>query len=658
MMEFGKESWRTFEEGIRREWLLTNGIGGFASSTVIGANTRRYHGLLLASLKPPVQRHLILSKLDESITVGNRAYNLYSNRTPDHTSEGFRHLQRFISGLLPTFIFTVEDVFLEKKIALVHGQNTVCILYKVNCGGEPCVLRLAPLVNFRDYHHNSSRAHMRFSQSEYEGGTWITPYDLDLKINICCDSGSYIRQDGNWFMHMDYPMEQERGLHSIEDHYIPGYFEIHVHPYEEKFISVIATIEDALEVSDGRVLIQQEESRIKKLIADAGYRDEFASALVRAADDFIVYRKSTNAKTIIAGYPWFTDWGRDTMVALPGLTLVTRRFEDARQILYTFSKYVKDGLIPNMFPDEGQEPVYNSVDAPLWYFEAVEKFLKYTDDYAFIQQNIFASLESIIGAFTDGTKYAITMEKDGLISAGNEHTQLTWMDAKVGDWVVTPRQGKAVEINALWYNALMVMAHLSEAFGGGRKRYADLARRVKEAFLQTFWNEKGQCLYDVVNGSSRDGRVRPNQIFSVSLSYPVLEGKEAQLVVRKVWKELYATYGLRSLSPFHEGYVGVYAGDQYRRDGAYHQGTVWAWPIGHFITALRKVFDEEEPFRKMTMKLIAPFKDHLRDACIGSISEIFDGDAPHFPRGCFAQAWSVAEVLRAYIEDVCHGTSG
>lgn len=400
-------------------------------------------------------------------------------------------------------------------------------------------------------------------------------------------------------------------------------------------------------------MIEKEKIRLKALKDRAGCKDEFAAALTASADNFIVYRKSTDAKTIIAGYPWFTDWGRDTMIALSGLTLVTRRFNDAEQILYTFSKYVRHGLVPNMFPDEGQEPGYNSVDAALWYFEAVNKYLNYTGNHQFVRDNLYDSMQQIIRAFMKGTLYNIGMDTDSLITAGDQATQLTWMDAKVGSWVVTPRHGKAVEINALWYNALRIMSVLAEAFGDDSIPYAAAAVKVKTAFEQSFWNENEKCLYDVISGDYKDGSIRPNQIIALSLSYPVLEGQKARAVVNKVWKELYTSYGLRTLSPKSEKYRGIYAGDQHMRDGAYHQGTVWAWPMGHFITAFKRVYGTEGKYGKILKSFIVPFKDHLKDACIGSISEIFDGDEPLEPRGCFAQAWSVGEILRAYVEDVC-----
>ncbi len=651
-MEFGKSNWITYEQGINKEWLLTNGIGGFSSSSIIGSNARRYHGLLVASLNPPISRHLILSKLDESIEVGGNKYNLYSHQTPEGTMDGYLHLQSVQINHIPTFVYNVEDILIEKSICMVYGKNTVALVYKIKNGDRLSKLSLTPLINFRDYHNNSSKQYLCFERKIYDKDIIIRPCNYDLDIKIHCSEGYFEKLDDCYFMNMDYAIERERGLYSLEDHYIPGYFDIVVKPNETKDITVVASIEREIESYDGLAILKNENERVASLVKTAGYEDEFADTLVRAADNFIVYRKSTAAKTIIAGYPWFADWGRDTMIAFAGITLATKRFQDAKEILYTFSRYVRDGLIPNMFPDEGQEPAYNSVDAALWYFEAINKYLKYTNDYKFINENIFSGLVDIIEAYMTGTKFKIHMDKDHLISSGDENIQLTWMDAKVGDWVVTPRQGKAVEINALWYNSLKVMEHLTINHKGSKHNFGSIAQKVKESFVSEFWNEEGQCLYDVVNKSFKDSKVRPNQIFAVSLSNPIIEGEMAQKIVRKVWKELYTAYGIRSLSPKTPEYIGTYIGDQYNRDSAYHQGTVWSWPMGHFITAFLKAYGYTAENKLMARNFIKPFVHHLSDACVGSISEIFDGNEPLIPRGCFAQAWSVGEILRAYTEDI------
>lgn len=651
MTEIGRSHWRTYGQGIGREWLLTNGIGGYASSTVIGANTRRYHGLLVAALKPPVDRRLILSKLDETVEMDGKIHELHSFSAGGYINKGYNYLQSFLYDELPTFVYVIEDMTVRKTVCMVHGENTVVVHYRISGGSSPYKLRLTPLVNFRDYHGDSSKQYMRFGQESGHSGTLIRPYELDLRIGLGCSGSRYIPFNDCWFENMEYAVEQERGLTSREDHFIPGCFEIEAEGRQEKEITFYATVEHGKKYENGIAVIKKEEARIRALAEEPGYDDRFARSLVREADKFIVHRKSTDSKTIIAGYPWFTDWGRDTMISLCGLTLSTGRFDDARSILHTFSRYVRHGLIPNMFPDEGQEPIYNSVDAALWYFEAVNRFASYTGDLDFIKANLYGSLLEIYNAFTGGTLFNIKMDSDHLVSAGSPDIQLTWMDAKIGDWVVTPRHGKAVEINALWYNALRILERFSGHFGGDGAPYGAAAARTAEAFKRTFWNEGEQCLYDVVKDGHRDGSVRPNQILAVSLSYPVIGGHMAKAVVDKVWKELYTPYGLRSLSRRSPDYRGIYTGDQFSRDSAYHQGTVWTWPLGHFITAFVRVYGKAGDSRERIASFFEPFRDHLSDACVGSISEIFDGDGPFLPRGCFAQAWSVGEILRAYVEN-------
>jgi predicted glycogen debranching enzyme len=552
---------------------------------------------------------------------------------------------------IPEYIYSVRDIFINKKICMVNGKNTIVVVYEITTAERGCTLKIAPLVNFRDYHFNSYREHLKFSQTEGEKGTILKPENFDLDFYININSGKYIKKDEIYFYNMEYEKELERGLNSVEDHYIPGIFEVDIEPHMSKVITVTAGVGEWEEL-DGIEVIKAEEKRLEALTERAGYRDEFANKLVKACDQFIVERESTGSKTIIAGYPWFTDWGRDTMIALPGITIMTKRFDDAKDILYTFSKYIRKGLVPNMFPDAGHEPIYNTVDASLWYFYAIYKYVKYTGDYSFIEQNILSGMLEIIENYKNGTCYNIKMDDDSLIYAGDEKTQLTWMDAKVGDWVVTPRHGKAVEINALWYNALMVMGDICKNIGRKNAEYLNLASQVKTSFEHKFWNEEEQCLYDIVDVENVDASIRPNQIFAVSLDFPVIDGNKAKKIVNKVFDKLYATYGLRSLSADCDQYKGRYIGGQLERDGAYHQGTCWSWLIGHFVSAYRKAYEYSKESEIIVEKIIEPFKDHLNDACIGSISEIFDGESPNIPRGCFAQAWGVAEVLRAYVEDI------
>lgn len=638
------------EIGAGREWLLTNGLGGFASSTIIGLNTRRYHGLLLASLHPPVDRRLLVAKLDEDLYVNGKRFVLGTNQVRDgYAQRGYMYLQRFERYPFPTYTYHIDSVFLVKSIFMVHGENTTVVHYRmINPLQKKLSLYIFPLVNCRDYHHTTQENDWPFHQKFIQDHQIeIEPFSGSPHIFMASDRARYI-QSPSWYKGMYYSIEDYRGLPCFEDHFIPGYCTLHSQRSEE-FSIILSTGEIAS--FDYELLEKKERERQNMLLSQAGYSDDFLRKLVLAADDFIVRRTSTGKKTIIAGYPWFNDWGRDAMIALPGLTLCTRRFQDAREILATFAANTKEGLVPNMFTEAGEEPLYNTVDASLWYFYAVHKYLAYTGDYSFVKNYLWETMQEIINYYRIGTRYGIAMDDDGLLIAGAPGFQLTWMDAKVGDWVVTPRQGKPVEINALWYNALMFMSELTGTFDK-KDEYSELAAQVRQNFILFFWNEEKQCLYDVVNDAEQDGQIRPNQIIAVSLPHSVLPQKRAQAVVDRVFEELYAVYGLRSLSPKNWQYQGRYGGDQYHRDGAYHQGTAWSWLLGHFVTAYRKVFNYSQESRITAHLLLSPIKDHLRDQGIGTISEIFDGSYPYTPRGCFAQAWGVAEVLRCYLEDV------
>ncbi len=685
-MRFGKSEWSSWERGIEREWLLTNGIGGFASSTITGGNSRRYHGLLVAALNPPVERHLILSQLHEVLCIDGSEYSLHSFSTGGYVKKGFLNQHSFEQDPLPVFTYNVGGVMVEKTVTLVYGENTAVIMYRMRTGRSQVRMNISPLVNFRDYHGDSSRYHIRMQQKAGSDHTLINPYELGLDILIGCPGSKYEAAYDCWFEGMYYDVEQERGLQSYEDHYIPGTFNIEAGPGSDKCFFVVCTILDrrsgteSTAISEGTVkaylagqdvdfdggdrysaliarymdhaygefAVEAEKARINKLTE--GCRDEFHRLLTRSVDHFIVYRRSTRSRTILAGYPWFTDWGRDSMISLSGLTLATGRYADAADILSTFSKYIRYGLVPNMFPDEDGDPGYNTVDAALWFFEAVYRYVDKTGDIELVRSGLYDSMVQIYEAYCMGTLHDIHMEDDCLISAGNADTQLTWMDAKADNTVFTPRHGKAVEINALWYNALKILEQISVKLCRESDKFKILADKVKSSFANVFWNEDGKYLYDVVNEGQKDDSVRPNQIFAVGLSFPVIDGSMAEYVVEKVWKELYTAYGLRSLSPRSEGYKGRCTGGRYERDSAYHQGTVWTWPMGYFITAFSRTFGKRPGFAEMPGEFLKPFMDHLQHACLGSISEIFDGDEPLTPRGCCAQAWSVAEVLRAYVE--------
>lgn len=654
--KFGKGYWKTFSEGIQREWVITNGIGGYAGSSIIGAHTRKHNGMLIASLHAPVERYMVLSKINEELKVGEKVYSFATNQRPGgNNEEGQRYLQRFTYQYVPEFTYYAEGFFVTKTIAMDYGKNTVAISYEIQGGTKEAQLKLVPLFNYRDHHERSERADLKFSCSNSKDTITLVPEaNKDLAIRMYVSDGQVQKRDEIYDVDMELQTEISTGMTCIENNYTPYEINVSIAPGEHKKLSVICTIEQGKIKKDAFEIVAQEKERCIALEKQADLPDDFANTLVHAADQFIVQRESTGGKTVLAGLPWFTDWGRDTMIALQGLTLVTKRFEDAREILKTFAKYVKKGLVPNMFPDEGLEPLYNTVDASMWYFYSVQKYLEYTgtdEDYEFIRKEIYPRLREIIVYYIKGTEFSIHMDKDYLIHAGGGLDQVTWMDVRVGEWVVTPRHGKPVEISALWYNALCVMAELAERFGDKDKdSFADLAAKVKESFVEKFWNPEKQCLYDVVDESGNDDKIRPNQIWAVSLPYTMLPEDKAKCVVDTVVSHLYANYGLRSLSPEDKEYKGIYVGKLHDRDAAYHQGTCWAFPLGGLITAYLKVHGDTEEGREYAKKLIAPLEDHLMDGCIGSIAEIFDGNEPNISRGCYAQAWSVGEILRAYVE--------
>ncbi len=652
-MKFGKSNWRTFEEGLRKEWVITNGLGGYAGSSIIGAHNRKHQGLLIASLHPPVERVLILSQIHEEIIVGGNSIPIYASRQPGWTTDGHLHLQRFVYEEIPEYSYQVEDTLIRKQIALEYGKNTSAVGYEIHNGHKECRFKLTPLFNYRDHSDVSETADLKFDCNQDGDSLRLIPNkNRDVAIRLFTSHGEFIKREEIFERNMEYVTEIETGSSAIDNHFKPYDIIIGLKPFEKVNVSIICTIENE-KPSSAFEIIRESRQRVRHLVEKSDLRDSLAVSLVQAADQFVAFRKSTGLKTILAGLPWFADWGRDTMIALTGLTLCTKQFDACAEILKTFALYVKNGLVPNMFPDEGSPPIYNTVDASLWYFYAIDRYLKYTgndENYEFVRKDIYPKLKEIIQFYRAGTDFSIFMDNDGLIHAGSGLDQVTWMDVRVGEWVVTPRHGKPVEINALWYNALKIMENLAQRFGEDGKQYSKLSEKVKLSFNQKFWNPGLNCLYDVVD--SNDDKIRPNQIWAVSLPYQILEREKEKAVVQTVFTHLYATYGLRSLSPYDEEYKGIYKGRLIDRDGAYHQGTVWAFPLGGFITAYIKVNDYSEESIATARRLLEPIEDHLYDRCVGSISEIFDGDEPIVPRGCYAQAWSVGEILRAYVEDI------
>jgi predicted glycogen debranching enzyme len=656
MIKFDSEICTNFQEAAGREWLETNGIGGFASATVSGANSRRYHGLLTAATKPPLGRVVMLSKFEETLTIDGKSFELSANQYPNSVyPQGFKYLKSFRLEPFPIWVFEVNGIEIEKKIFMVYGENTTVCRWSVigderpeieaeeqkTAGGRRISLELKPLLAFRDYHHLRHGADDFDTDFQTAENIVSVAPSAEFPALFFTHNAGRVEKTSFWYRDFEYAIEKERGFDFREDLFQPFALQFDL----EKAASVVVSTQIDAVYKVGQ-LEAGELARREDLIVKADAKDDFEAQLALAADQFIVSRG--NGKTVIAGYPWFSDWGRDTMIALNGLTIATNRTEIAREILLEFSNHLSMGMLPNRFPDAADEAEYNTVDATLWYFEAIRAFAEKTGDYDFVRDNLYEKLAEVIAWHLRGTRYNIHVDTDGLLYAGAEGTQLTWMDAKIGDWVVTPRIGKPVEIQALWYNALKIMADFSLKFGDeqDRSRYEAMAETARQSFNAVFWNDAEDCLFDVVINGKRDASVRPNQIFAASLPYSMLSIGHAQKVVEKVEAELLTPVGLRSLSPKDKDYCPIYIGSPLQRDAAYHQGTVWGWLIGAFVDAYRRVYSNGNQAEKRVGEILSGFKKHLTEAGLGQISEIFDADAPHAPRGCMAQAWSVAEVLR------------
>lgn len=647
MIEFGKQICTDFEQSSRKEWLETNGIGGFACGTISGANTRRYHGILTAATRPPLGRVTMLSKFEEVLTIDGEVFELSANQYPNAVHpKGFQYLTSFESNPFPVWTFEVKGIEIERKIFMVNGQNTtVCnwrIKSKVAGKDAKVQLELKPLLSFVDYHHlQNATDEISAEYVASENCVLVNPFD-EMPELFFNHNASEITKAGYWYRNFEYAIEKDRGFDFREDLFQPFTLKFDL---SDAAIVIVST--EQTNFAKAAEFEKAEIARRDDLIQIAGAKDDFTKQLVLAADQFIVKRGT--GETIIAGYPWFSDWGRDTMIALNGLTLATNREGIAKNILREYAKHISEGMLPNRFPDEGETPEYNTVDATLWYFEAIRAFTEKTGDYKFVRNELYEKLVEIIYWHQKGTRFDIKVdENDGLLYAGESGWQLTWMDAKIGDTVFTPRIGKPVEIQALWYNALKIMQHFAKEFRDkdGKNKYKKMASDAKKSFNKEFWNNDEEYLYDVVNGDEKDPSVRPNQIFAVSLKHSMLSMFRAKKVVQKVERELFTPVGLRSLSPEDKQYEGIYIGDPYHRDSAYHQGTVWAWLMGAFIVSLERTYPKGRKHKQYIDRILEGFKAHLKDEGIGQISEIFDGNEPHEPRGCFAQAWSVAEILR------------
>lgn len=670
-----------------REWLVTNGLGGYASASVSGANTRRYHGLLVAALHPPLGRAVLLSKLEETLEVNGKGgklpatYPLSTNLYPGVTHpQGYRSLDMFAATPAPTWTWSpASGVRFEKRVWMAQGQNTTYISYRLLEAPTPVArLRLVPLLAWKDYHSemqaSGGAVAADWSPCSQPGsgaasrpsalritlpGVWnVTMGPLSLTLQLVTETGmpcpeAAFEAGANWYYRFLHPRERERGLDYEEDLYAPGTLTAPLRVGES--LVVIASVEDAPTLAP-HLAWESLKARQCELLKKAGAEETFTQQLTLAADQFVVQAPGVRS-TVIAGYPWFCDWGRDTMIALPGLCLTTGRPEIAREILLSFADHIDQGMLPNRFPDRGETPEYNTVDATLWYFNALYLYVEATEDIALIADSLWGALTDIIRWHRQGTRYNIHVDsEDGLLFAGEAGVQLTWMDAKVGDWVVTPRIGKPVEINALWYNALRIMAAFAGRLGKTEEaaEYTELADQCGASFRQRFPRPDGHGLYDTLDtppDGQPDASVRPNQIFALSLPFAPIAPTEpvAQSILAIVRNELWTEGGLRTLSPHDPAYCPCYEGDPGHRDSAYHQGTAWPWLLGALVESVARAASPANAKNPVeACALLRPLLNQLTTFCIGSLPEVFDGDAPQRPNGCIAQAWSVAETLRVW----------
>ena len=665
--QYTQKDWTTFKEGIKREWAVTNGIGGYAGSSMIGAHSRTHQGYLIASLHAPIERYLVFSKINETVTVGTRtvSFETSQHRASGKTvyTEGQKFLTSFSYDGSVHYTYETDNFSFEKHITLKRNANVCAVSYELTAGDSDCTFTLTPLFNYREHSESSTPDTLRFETFTEDRTFYLVPEkNKDIAIRFQTSEGTFSERETVYDIDMQLQIEVDLETDGLDCHYCPVDLSIAVPANTTKKVSILCSIGDVNErpapvsATEAFSILEENARCHAELFEKAGYHDSFANQLVLASDQFLTYRESTKMMTVLAGLPWFTDWGRDTMIAFTGLTLCTKRFKEAEEILLTFARYIRHGIVPNMFPDDNMPPLYNTVDASLWYFYAVYQYLNYNpaaEAETFVKEQIFPHLKEIVSAYEKGTDFSIYMEDDGLIHAGSGLDQITWMDVRVGDWVATPRHGKPVEINALWYNALRIMESLCEKFDEDASAYRTRANQVKESFNAKFWDSSNQCLFDVVDGDEPDDHIRPNQIYAVSLPFSLLPEEKEKAVVALVEKELFVGCGLRSLAPDHPDYHGIYCGALAKRDAAYHQGTAWGFLLGGFFSAYMKVNHHSSSAAENAVRMLEPVRKHLTDSgCIGSISEIFDGDAPHNPRGCYAQAWSVGEVLRCYCEDI------
>lgn len=661
-----------FEKALKQDWIITNGLGGYSSSSVLGINTRKYHGLLVAPLNPPGNRHLILSKVDESFESGGQEYPIYSNIGKNYISKGYKYLKSFEKEYIPIFTYEVDGAIIKKYICMEHGKNTVCVLYNIKNNEKRTKFKIAPIMNFRDFHTTTPNTEFEIKQEIKDTKVKViinkkgqTP--IYMKIS----EGKYVEHFNDTFRNMYYLEEEKRGQGAEENLAVPGVFEVKLRANEEKFITFICSLEENIDELDGKELINKEIIRITSTLYDSylldpkkEYSDKYKKLMrdyIIASDNFVVYRPAFALYTIIAGYPWFLDWGRDALISFEGIVLIPRRFQIAKEVLLTFMRDIKYGLVPNGYSGYDGRPLYNSADASLLLFEQVRKYLEYTHDYEFLKIQAYDTLKKVIEAYIngidlDGNNIHLDNE-DGLLSSGTPQIQNTWMDAKIGDIVVTPRNGKAIEINALWYNALKIMESFANLYKEKElaKKYAELAKKCKENFVKKFYNKKRKCFDDLVG----DNSIRSNQLFAIGLHYPVVEPNsvEAKTAFETVTKKLLTPYGLKTLAKGEKCYREIYEGDQIKRDMSYHQGITWPWLLGIYSDSFLNIISAEknktkkkeleEQYSKFAQNVEDTFYNEMYNrSTVGSISELYDSAKPYEAKGAFAQAWSVAEVFR------------
>lgn len=650
-MKISTQDCQNLDRALSLEWLETNGRGGFSSGTVAGANTRRYHALLLTARNPPSERFVLINHLEEWLALDGQTFPLSTNLYPGTVHPaGYEHCIGFSTDPWPTWTFDCNGVTVQREILSIHGRDIVIVRWKlIGKKHSRAALRVRPKLTGRDYHgthhENGSLA------TEARVGTGMVmwhPYS-DLPPVRAFHSGGY-RHEPHWYRRIQFPVEQQRGLDHEEDWWSPGELTFDLESGSTRTMALTSESIDHLDVA---AFTKREQARREQLKQAAPAADPLAGTLWRVAESYLSERG--HGQTIIAGYPWFTDWGRDTFMSLPGLCLVTGRLDRAWQVIASFAAHVSEGMVPNRFPDAGEQPEYNTIDGSLWFIHAIDRYLAASGDEARVRETAWPAVQQILDGYRRGTRYGIRMDQDGLIAGGVPGTQLTWMDAKIGEWVVTPRHGKPVEIQALWVRALEVGDRLARRFG--EADYADRCRadrsRAIASFRNRFWYEQGGYLYDVIDGpEGNDASLRPNQLYALSLADDLVPRDQAQQMLRLVEEQLLTPVGLRTLSPTDSRYRPRYEGGVPERDGAYHQGTVWPFLLGLLVTAWMKTFGRSAAVRNKARGFLAGLDAHLHEACLGQVSEIFDAEAPHQPRGCFAQAWSVAEPLRALIEDL------